>query len=312
MKIVRLDDSNSAPALVLDEAPEPEPSQDEVLIRVRAAAVTPSELLWYPTSHTKSGAKRQGAIPGHEFCGVIQSTGKNVATFCSGQDVFGMNDWFSDGAMAEYCVAPSSAVAVKPERLSYTEAASVPISALTAWQGLLDRARIQAGERVLIHGGAGAVGVFAVQVARLHGAHVVATASPANAEFVRELGAEQVVDYRAEPFEHRVGEIDVVFDTVGGDTLRRSWSVLKPRGRLVTIAASEESATDARTKAAFLLVEANQQQLAAIADLLQTGTLRPVVDTVVTLPEAPAAFAGRTARRGRGKVVVAMTLRQPD
>ena len=147
---------------------------------------------------------------------------------------------FSNGAMAEYCIAPSSAVALKPSRLSHNEAASVPMGALTAWQGLFDRARLQAGERVLVHGGAGAVGVYVVQLARLHGAHVVATASGADAAFVRELGAEQVIDYQAAKFEQIVTGMDVVFDTVGGETLQRSWSVLKTHGRMVTIVSDEQ------------------------------------------------------------------------
>src|SRR5262249_3710390 len=148
----------------------------ELLIEIRAAAVTPTELVWYPTLHTKAGGLRLGAIPGHEFSGVV-ATSQPDGEFLPGAEVFGMNDWFADGAMAEFCVAPTSSVVAKPPKLSHAEAAVVPISALTAWQGLIDRARIQAGQTVLIHGGAGAVGLFAVQLARMHGARVVATAS---------------------------------------------------------------------------------------------------------------------------------------
>jgi NADPH:quinone reductase-like Zn-dependent oxidoreductase len=135
-------------------------------------------------------------VPGHEFSGAIAAVGDDTTGFAIGQDVFGMNDWFSDGAMAEYCIGQPS-VAKKPRRLTHVEAASVPIAALTAWQGLLDRARLRAGERVLVHGGAGAVGVFAIQLARFHGAHVTATASSRNLAFVSQLGAERVIDYQA-------------------------------------------------------------------------------------------------------------------
>src|SRR5207244_2617740 len=167
-----------------------------------------------------------------------------------GQEVFGMNDWYAQGATAEFCCAPPSAIAPKPARLTYVEAASVPIGALTAWQGLFDRARLQAGERVLVHGGAGAVGIFAIQLARLHGAHVTTTASARNLACVSQLGAEQVIDYRAVHFEDNIRDMDVIFDTVGGETLRRSWAVLKPGGRMITIAADSETTTDDRVKQA--------------------------------------------------------------
>ena len=189
--------------------------------------------------------------------------------------------------------------------LSHADAASVPISALTAWQGLLDRARLKSGDRVLVHGGAGAVGIFAVQLARLHGAHVTATASEANAEFVRSLGAEQVIDYRSGRFEEHAGHMDVVFDTVGGETLQRSWTVLKPDGRMVTIVSSEENPADPRTKAAFFIVEPNQKQLCLVAELLETGRLRTVVDTIVPLASAADAYSGKLPHH-RGKIVVAV------
>ena len=304
MRIVRLSDSVPAPVLVADSAPEPRPGKYELLIRVCAAGITPTELAWYPTSHTRSGGKRTGAIPGHEFSGVVAALGDGVGSLELGREVFGMNDWFSDGAVAEYCVAPFFAVAPKPARLTHAEAASVPISALTAWQGLLDRAKIQPGERVLIHGGAGAVGCFAVQLARLHGTHVIATASGANASFVKDLGAEQVIDYRAARFEPSVADVDVVFDTVGGDVMRRSWSVLKPHGRMVTIAASEEGTADARTREAFFIVEPNHRQLSIVAELLESKKLRAVVDTAIPLERAQEAYAGKMTGHHRGKVVV--------
>jgi NADPH:quinone reductase-like Zn-dependent oxidoreductase len=276
------------------------------LIRVCAAAITPTELRWYPTSHTKSGGTRLGAIPSHEFSGVVAAIGDGVDGLEVGSEVFGMNDWFANGALAEYCVAPVSSVARKPFKLTHVEAASVPISALTAWQGLRDRAKIQSGERVLVHGGAGAVGAYAVQLARLHGAHVIATASSVDAAFVKSLGAEQVIDYRTCRFEQCVSGIDVVFDTVGGETLKRSWSVLKTHGRMITIAAVEENSTDARSKEAFLIVEPSGKQLTVIAELLETGELRPFVDAVVPLARAPEAYAGKVPRRHPGKVVVSV------
>ncbi len=179
-----------------------------------------------------------------------------------GDEIYGMNDWFRDGATAEYCVAATAGLAKKPAKLTFAEAAVAPIGALTAWQGLVERAKVKPGERVLVHGAAGAVGVFAVQVSRLKGADVIATATAQNAEFVKALGASEVIDYTAMKFEEKLADVDVVFDGVGGDTLERSWAVLKPGGRMVTIAADVEGTRDARAKGAFFIVEPNAQQLA--------------------------------------------------
>ncbi len=306
MQKMRLTDSTEGPALVEENSPCPRPGPGELLIRVCAAGVTPTELRWYPTLHTKTGEKRTGAVPGHEFSGVVEGVGEDVGSLEIGQEVYGMNDWFADGAVAEYCTTPFPAVAPKPSRLTHIEAASVPIGALTAWQGLFERAGLEAGARVLIHGGAGAVGVFAIQLARLRGAYIIATASSRNLNFVQSLGAQQAVDYRALRFEDVAREMDVVFDTVGGETLERSWSVLKPGGRMVTIAANGEGATEERVKNAFFIVEPNRKQLTEIGDLIEAGRLKPVVDTVIPLSQAADAYSGRVARRGRGKVVVAV------
>jgi NADPH:quinone reductase-like Zn-dependent oxidoreductase len=232
--------------------------------------------------------------------------GPDVDSIEIGHEIYGMNDWFSDGAMAEYCVAPFSAVAPKPGSLTHVEAASVPISALTAWQGLFEHAKLQAGERVLIHGGAGGVGIFAIQLAELHGAGVTATASAGNLEFISRLGAEQVIDYRASRFEEFVKNADVVFDTVGGETLDRSWSVLRPGGRMVTVVSTAADSTAARVKEAFFIVEPNRKQLVEIAGLLDGGKLRTVVDSVIPLSQAPELYAGKLPRQGRGKLVVAI------
>ena len=299
---MRLNDAGSVPVLVEDSAPQPQPARGEILIRVHAAGVTPTERIWYPTTHTKDGGKRAGAIPGHEFSGVIADLGEDVSDLEFGQEVFGMNDWFAEGAMAEYCMTVPSSVAPKPPRLTHAEAASVPIGALTAWQGLFDHARLQAGETVLVHGGAGAVGLFAVQLGRSRGAHVIATASARNLDFVRQLGAERVIDYGAERFEEMVRDADVVFDTVGGETLERSWGVLKTGGRMITIAATAEPATSERVKKAFFIVEPNRQQLTEVGKLLEAGRLQTFVDAV-PFAQASAAFAGEVAH-GRGKLVV--------
>jgi NADPH:quinone reductase-like Zn-dependent oxidoreductase len=302
---MRLSDSGEPPMLVEENIPRPQPGRGELLVQIYAAGVTPTEVLWYPTTHDKNGEKRSCAVPGHEFSGVIAAVGEDTAGFAIGDEVYGMNDWFADGAMAEYCITQPTSVAPKPPRLTHVEAASVPIGGLTAWQGLFDRARLQAGERILVHGGAGAVGIFAIQLARVRGARVTATASARNLEFVTGLGAEQVIDYRAVHFEEHVSGMDVVFDSVGGETLQRSWGVLKPSGRMITIAADSETTTDNRVKQAFFIVEPNHEQLIRIGDLLESGDLHPVVDAVLPLTQASAAYTGEVReKQGRGKLVV--------
>jgi len=304
---MRLSDSTDQPVLVEDDVPQPQPRRGELLVRVYAAGVTSKELIWYPTTHTKNGELRRRAVPCHEFSGVVAAVGEDVTGFGVGQEVYGMNDWFAEGALAEFCITQPNSVAPKPAKLTHAEAASVPISALTAWQGLFDRASLRAGERVLVHGGAGAVGLFAVQLARFHGAHVIATASSRNFEFVKALGAERIIDYHGTRFEEEVSEVDVVFDTVGGETLQRSWSVLAPGGRMITIAAASETPADDRVKQAFFIVEPDHEQLTRIGRMLDAGDLRTFVDAVLPLAQTSAAYTGAVKqRRGRGKLVVAV------
>ena len=238
MNAIQLNSRGGPEALAYGPAAVPRPGAGEILVRVRAAAVTPTELLWVPTWTTRAGEPRPfPIIPGHEFSGEVHGVGPGVNDVAVGEAVFGMNDWFGDGAQAEFCVARTVDVAPKPKSVDHVTAAVVPISALTAWQGLVERAKLARGERVLIHGAAGSVGLFAVQLARGIGAYVIATASEHNVEFARGLGADEVIDYRARPFEDAATGVDVVFDTVGGDTLARSWPILRPGARMVTIAA---------------------------------------------------------------------------
>jgi NADPH:quinone reductase-like Zn-dependent oxidoreductase len=304
MKALRLVSSAPQPLLAEEEMPRPEAQLGEVVVRVRAAAVTPTELLWYPTSHTRDGSPRNAPVLSHEFSGEIAERGEGVTDFAIGQDVYGMNSWFAEGALAEYCVTRPEWIADKPQQLSHEEAASVPISALTAWQGLFERGRLQRAERVLIHGGTGAVGMFAVQLAHLHGAHVITTVSAKNIGFVRSLGADEALDYRGTSFHDFVREIDLVFDTVGGDTVQRSWQVLRPQGRLVTVAVDSKTASDERVRQAFFILEPKRAQLVEVSTLLDAGKLKPVLDTVVPVSAATEAYAGAIAKHGRGKLVI--------
>src|SRR5215813_8070531 len=220
---------------------------------------------------------------------------------------FPVTDWFADGATAEFCITLPQNIARKPATLSHEAAASVPIGALTSWQGLIDRAKLESGERVLVHGGAGAVGLYAVQLAHNRGARVITTVSGQDIDFVRRLGADEAIDYKASWFEKEVRDVDVVFDAIGGYTLERSWGVLKPGGRMVTIAADSEGTADQRVKDAFFIVEPNQKQLVEIAKQLDAGHLRAFVKTTVPLNEAAAAYSGAVRDKSRyGKIVIAV------
>lgn len=304
MKAIQLSNATDGVTLVEVDVSKPAAAPGEVLVEVHAAGVIHTELGWYPTTHTKTGEPRTGAVPGHEFSGVVAAVGDGVTGIDVGQEIYGMNDWFADGATAEYCVTLPGSIAAKPKSLTHAEAFSVPISALTAWQGLFDRAKLQAGERVLVHGGAGAVGIFIVQLARSRGAHVIATASEHTLAFVSGLGADEVIDYRKERFEDRAGKVDIVFDTVGGETLQRSWGVLKPEGRMVTIASDVEGTDDSKLKAAFFIVEPNRDQLTEVARMLDAGTLRTFVGATVPLEKAAEAYTGNYVKDGPGKIVV--------
>ena len=302
MKAIRLHARGGPESIRFEDAPTPQPGPGEVLVRVCAAAVTPTELLWVPTWAARDGSPRPlPVIPGHEFSGEVAALGERVTAVGVKEAVYGMNDWFGDGAQAEYCLARPADIARKPASVDHCHAGVTPISALTAWQGLFERARLAAGQHVLIHGAAGGVGSFAVQLARWRGARVTGTASAANIDFVRSLGADEVIDYRAERFDDVVRDVDVVFDTVGGQTLERSWGVLKPGGRLVTVAASGVRTTVERIRAAYFIVEPSQTQLVEVARLIDGGALRPIVGAEFPLADALLAYRHKPAR---GKVVL--------
>jgi len=282
--------------------PVPEPQAGELLIQVSAVGVMPTEKFWSTTSHYADGTARTKAIPGHEFSGIVAGLGPGVTGYSLGDAVFGFNDWYAEGATAEFCITKPSNLSLKPSSLSHIEAASVPISLLTAWQGLHVQAKLQKGERVLIHGGAGAVGLFAVQLAKSRGAYVIATSSKANIDFVKRLGANEVIDYRERRFEE-AGIVDVIFDTVGGETLDRSWDLLKPSGRLVTIAAEVESSTDPREKSAYFIVEQDGEQLASLGKLFDSGELKAFVKAELPMEEADHAYSGSIAGN-HGKLII--------
>jgi NADPH:quinone reductase-like Zn-dependent oxidoreductase len=220
--------------------------------------------------------------------------------------VFGLIDIQRDGADAEFVAVRADELVPKPATATHAEAAATPLSALTAWQALFDQGGLERGQRVLIHGGAGGVGSFAVQLARWRGAHVTATSSGRDADVVRGLGAAAVIDYRTERFEEEVADLDLVFDTVGRDTWERSWDVLGPRGRLVSIAVPRppERVTDDGRRAIWFIVDEDRAQLQEIGRLIDTGQLRPIVAAELPLERGQEAYGPTGSRSGPGKVVL--------
>ncbi|UVT14663.1 MAG: NADP-dependent oxidoreductase [Nitrospira sp.] len=307
MKAIRLHRPGGPDSLRYDEAPKPIPKGNQVLVQVYATAITPTEFAWYPTFHTLEGGERPfPIILGHEFSGVVEAVGPECTGVRLGDHVYGLSDWFIDGAQAEYCVTVPPHIAPKPATLEHTQAAAIPISALTAWQALIDHAHLSAGQRVLIHGAAGGVGSVAVQIARYQKAHVTVTASAANADFVKALGADEVIDYRITPFETVIRDVDVVLDTIGGDTRDRSWGVLRKGGRLVTIAADAEGAQEQRVRDAFFIVEPNRNQLMNIPHLIDIGVLRPVAGSVFAMEHFRQAYEQKPMR-GKNVLRIAQT-----
>ena len=282
MRAIRLHAPGGIDGLALDEVDVPAPGDGEVLVRVHAAAITRDELDW-PTD-------RLPAIPSYEVSGVVEAVGSGAGLEV-GDEVFGLTPFDRDGVAAEFAVVPVAVLARKPQSLGHIESAALPMPALTAWQGLFDHGKLEAGQRVLIHGATGGVGHVAMQLARWKGAHVTGTASGA--------AGDGILDRSAAPFEEAIEPVDLVFDTVGGDTLRRSPGVLAEGGRLVSVA--EEPPEGAGT---YFIVEPSGAQLAEIAGLADSGVLQVEIDSVFELAEARAAFE-RLAQPGKhGKVVL--------
>lgn len=307
MKALRLHRRGGPEALSFDtDVAVPEPGAGEVRVRVRAAALTPGELGWDETYRNRDKSERIPATPGHDVCGIVDALGAGVSDLRTGEAVFGLVDFPLNGSAAEYVVMPAADVAAAPRSIDAVTAAAVPLSSLTAWQALFDHGQLVAGQRVLIHGAAGGVGAFAVQLAKWRGAHVIATASAKNVAAVRALGADEVIDYTAAAFESQVRDLDLVFDTVGGDTLARSYGVLHKGGRLVSVAQPPDQAKAVQhgVAAVFFIVRPSRAQLQQIAELIDGGHVRVQIEGTYPLAEGRSAFERVAAGHLRGKVVL--------
>ena len=307
MKAIRIHGRGGPDHLVYEDVPPPHPDPGEVLVRVYAAGVIATELQWDETYQTNAGSPRALPIPGPDLSGVVEEIGSGITTLARGDEVYAMLGYGRDGAEAEFTIALPSELAPKPRTLDHVQAAAVPLTALTAWQALFVHARLAAGQTILIHGAAGGVGVFAVQLARWVGAHVIATASARNRDFLHELGANEIIDHTTTRFEEAVHGVDFVFDTVGGDTLQRSWQVVKPGGVLLSIVSPRPSFAEAKgydVRPVWFIVQPNREQLVKIGALIDEGKVRPIIDTVLPLAQARQAYEQGAKGHTQGKIVL--------
>lgn len=292
--------------VTVTEAPKPTVGPRDVLIEARAAGVNPVDHL-IVKGYLRAGELTQPVVIGNETAGVVAAVGAEVTGFAVGDEVFARVDPRVGGAFAEYVAVDQSLVAAKPGTLSFVEAASLPLVGLTAWQALTEQADVGPGTRVLIHGGAGGVGSVAVQLAKHLGAEVVATASADSAALVRDLGADQVIDYRAERFEQVLSDVDVVFDTVGGPAQDASFQVLKPGGTLVSIlpiADADDKKSKWNVDVRTFMMRPHGEQLANLGRLAASGELRPLVETTFPLDETVEALQKVERGGARGKTVI--------
>lgn len=301
MQAITVSDRDAGTAgLSLTELPYPQPSENDVVVRVHAAGFTPGELDWPDTWTDRGGRDRTPSVPGHELSGIVVELGYGTTGLTIGQRVFGLADWARNGSLAEYIAVETRNLAPLPFDIDHTVAAALPISGLSAWQGLFDHGRLAAGQTVLIHGVAGGVGSIAVQLAREVGARVIGTGRSADRDRAVDLGVHTFLDLDTEKLED-AGEVDVVFDVIGGDILARSVALVRAGGTLVTIA--EPPKTQPRDgRALYFLVETDRARLADLAARVRDGRLRPVVGAVLPLAEAAAAFA--PAERVPGKTIL--------
>src|SRR6266496_6802551 len=276
MKAIRLHGRGGPEHLVYEDVPQPHPDPGEVLVRVYATGVIATELEWDETYETTAGDPRALPIPGRDLSGVVEEVGSGVTTLVKGSEVYAMLGYGRDGAEAEFTLALPDELVPKPRTLDFVQAAAVPLTALTAWQAFFEHARLVAGQTVLITGAAGGVGVFAVQLAHWAGAQVIATASARNRDFLHELGANEVIDYTTTRFEEVVHDVDLVFDLVGGDTLQRSWQVIKLGGTLVSVVSPPPPPAVTKghdVRFAWFVVEPNRDELIHIGALMDAGHL---------------------------------------
>jgi len=304
MKAIVAHEYGGPEVLKYEDAPVPEPKENEILVRVIASGVNPADPLILNGKFAKEFGTHLPLILGYDMAGIVVKTGGKVTKLKVGDSVYAYLLW--GGGWAEYCISNEGESAIKPKSLSLTEAAAVPLAALTAWQALIDVGKIQSGQTVLIHGGSGGVGSFAIQIAKARGARVIATASTANQDLLQQLGADVAIDYTKRKFEDVAHDVDLVLDPVGRDTLARSYSVVKKGGTVITIVSrcDESELKKHGIRGASLSSHPDAAELTEITKLIDAGRIKPIVSQVLPLTDAAKADAQAETHHTRGKMVL--------
>jgi NADPH:quinone reductase-like Zn-dependent oxidoreductase len=298
--IVVTDKAAGTAGMTLVERPEPQAAINDVLVQIHASGFVPTEMVWPSTWTDRLDRDRTPSIPGHELAGVVTALGYGTTGLSVGQRVFGLTDWTRDGTLAEYAAVEARNLAPLPGDVDFTVGASLPISGLTAWQGLFEHGRLQPGQSVLAHGAAGAVGTMVTQLAREAGAYVIGTGRAADREKALDFGAQEFVDLENDALEG-VGEVDLVFDVIGGQVQKRSAALVKAGGTLVSVVGPVE-ARPADGLAVDFVVEADRAQLGEIVQRVRDGRLRTNIGNVATLDDAVAAL--NPAEHVKGKTII--------
>jgi NADPH:quinone reductase-like Zn-dependent oxidoreductase len=304
MKAVVAHEYGAPEVLKFEDVPRPEPKEDEALVRVIASGVNPADPLTLSGKYAKEFGTHLPLIPGYDIAGVVEKTGAKITKLKIGDAVYGYPTF--GGGWADYITVKEWEVAVKPKSLNFVEAAAVPMGALTAWQALVDVAKLQPGQTILIHGASGGVGSFAIQIAKARGARVIATASTANQDLLKQLGADVAVDYTTTRFEDVAKDVDAVLDPVGKETLARSYDVVKKGGIVMSLVTLPDRAELKKhgIHGAAISVDSDAEDLAEIAQLIDAGKIKPIVTQVLPLNEAIAAQQQAATHHTRGKVVL--------
>lgn len=302
MKAIRIHEFGEPEVMKYEDIPEPQPGPGEIRIKVFAAGVNPID---WKIRRGLLGSLPLPMIMGLDVAGTVDMVGQGEVSFKPGEEVFAKVS-MGQGGYAEYTVTSSTAVARKPGSVGFAESAAIPTAGLTAWQSLFDLAELKRGQSVLIHGASGGVGTFAVQLAKWAGAYVIGTASEKNMEFLKSIGADEVIDYKNQRFEDVVSNVDVVLDTIGGDTFERSWGVLKPGGFLVTTVASIPAGEPEKrgVRAERVMSHSDGAELADIAAIIDDQQIKPIVTTVLPMEDAQKAHEMSETQHTRGKIVL--------
>ena len=304
MKAIVAHEYGAPDVLKVEEVPRPEPNEDEALVRVIASSVNPADPLTLSGKYAREFGTHLPLIPGYDIAGIVEKTGANVTKLKVGDTVYGYPNF--GGGWADYVTVKEFEVAPKPKSLNFVESAAVPMGDLTAWQALVDVAKLQPGQTVLIHGGSGGVGSFAIQIAKARGARVIATASTTNQDLLKQLGADVAVDYTKTKFEDVAKDVDAVLDPVGKETLARSYNTIKKGGIVMSLVARPDPAELEKhgIRGAGISVHPDAEDLAEIAQLIDAGKIKPIVTQVLPLSEAIAAQQQAATHHTRGKVVI--------